>query len=209
MGAQQAFQWGVSYPAMMRGILALCGSARTAIHNHVFLQGVKSALTADPVWAGGFYHAPPRAGLEAFGRVYAGWAYSQAFFRNECYRDLGFDDADALLDFWAEDHAEWDANDLLAMLATWDAFDVSANEQFGGDFDAALGAIRARTIVMPGSSDRYFPPEDSAEEVRRIAGAELRVIESDWGHIAGSPVFDPASNGVIDAAIRDLLSPEG
>ena len=84
------------------------------------------------------------------------------------------------------------------MLATWDAFDVSANDEFDGDFAAALGAIRAPTIVMPGSSDLYFPPEDSAIEVGLIPGAELRIIESDWGHIAGSPVYDTASNPAID-----------
>ena len=41
---------------------------------------------ADEAFAGGDYAAPPEAGLRAFGRVYAGWAYSQAF-----YRELGFE----------------------------------------------------------------------------------------------------------------------
>ena len=206
MGAQQAFQWGASYPGMVRAILPICGSARTSIHNYVFLQGVKAALVTDPEWADGHYRSAPRRGLEAFGRVYAGWAYSQAFFREGLYRDLGFDTADALLDDWARDHAAWDANNLLAMLATWEVADISANDTFGGDFDRALAAIEARAIVMPGATDLYFPPADSGYEVSRMPNAELRIIDSLWGHLAGSPIRDPASDAVIDAAIRDLLN---
>jgi homoserine O-acetyltransferase len=36
-----------------------------------------------------------------------------------------------------------DANDLLAMLWTWQHADISNNNQYNGDFARALGAIRA------------------------------------------------------------------
>ena len=36
--------------------------------------------------------------------------------------------------------------------------------------------------------------------------AELRVIESLWGHRAGSPNSDPRDIAFIDSAIRDLLA---
>jgi homoserine O-acetyltransferase/O-succinyltransferase len=83
MGAQQTFQWGALYPDMVERIAPFCGSARTSRHNFVFLEGVKAALTADDAWQGGWYEKPPAKGLRAMGRVYAGWGFSQAFYRLE------------------------------------------------------------------------------------------------------------------------------
>ena len=69
-------------------------------------------------WLGGRYSVPPERGLRAFGRAYAGWAYSQAFYRHELWRELGFESLEALLDYWEQDHLEQDANDLLCVLHT-------------------------------------------------------------------------------------------
>jgi homoserine O-acetyltransferase len=80
MGAQQAFHWGALYPEMVQAIAPYCGSARTSPHNYLFLDGVKAALTADAAFADGWYQTPPIKGLQAFSRVYAGWAFSQDFF---------------------------------------------------------------------------------------------------------------------------------
>jgi homoserine O-acetyltransferase/O-succinyltransferase len=205
MGAQQAYHFASLYPDRVRALLAVCGSARTSPHNFVFLEGVKAALLADPEFATGRYERPPLRGLDAFGRVYAGWAYSQAFFRRGLYRDLGHASPAALLDGWGEDHRRRDANDLLAMLWSWQRADVSDNETYGQDFARALSAVRARAIVMPCRTDLYFPPEDSASEVSYMRDAELRVLESDWGHIAGGPGRTAEGTAFVECAIRDLL----
>jgi homoserine O-acetyltransferase/O-succinyltransferase len=205
MGAQQAYHFAAYYPDRVGSLLAICGSARTSPHNWVFLEGVKAALLADSAFAGGRYAEPPLRGLEAFGRVYAGWAYSQTFFRKGLHRQLGFASPAALLDAWADDHRRWDANDLLAMLWSWQRADISANDRYGGDFPRALAGISARTIVMPCRQDLYFPPEDSVFEVTHMPGAELHVIDSDWGHIAGGPGRDPEGTAAMERAIRELL----
>lgn len=206
MGAMQAFHWGALYPEMVERLLPYCGSARTSPHNWVFLEGVKAALTADPVWNHGDYHTPPVAGLKAFGRVYAGWAYSQSFFRHHRYRELGFATPEELLIGWETDHLNWDANDLLAMLWTWQQADIADHPRFAGDFGRALGAITARSIVMPGATDLYFPPEDSRLEVSYMPQAELRIIPSDWGHCAGGPGRNPTDTAFIEAAMAELLA---
>ena len=208
MGAQQTFEWGAHYPDMVKAILPWCGSAKTSPHNYVFLDGVKAALTADGVYARGRYTQPPKEGLKAFGRVYAGWAYSQTFYREATYKHLGFDSVEDLLVDWENDHLTWDANDLLAMLRTWQYADISANDTFGGDFEAALSAISAKAIVMPGQTDLYFPQADSIYEVSHMPNAECRVIPSNWGHLAGSTVKerDPPSTEMIESAICELLS---
>jgi homoserine O-acetyltransferase/O-succinyltransferase len=186
-------------------LLAVCGSARTSPHNQVFLAGVKAALLADADFASGRYARPPLRGLDAFGRVYAGWAYSQTFFRRGLYTEIGYPSPEALLDGWADDHKAWDANDLLAMMYSWQRADISDNTLYQGDLFRALAAIEARTIVMPGSSDLYFPPEDSAIEVAHLKHGELRVLESEWGHIAGRPDRNPRDAAFVERALRDLL----
>jgi homoserine O-acetyltransferase/O-succinyltransferase len=47
MGAQQAFQWAVSYPDFMDRIVATAGTAKTYGHGIVRLEGQIAALTTD------------------------------------------------------------------------------------------------------------------------------------------------------------------
>ena len=205
MGAMQAYQWAAQYPDRVAAILPVCGSAKCSPHNFVFLDGVKAALRADSDWNGGDWERLPAAGLRAFARVYAGWAFSQTFYREGLYRKLGFETIEDLLVDWERDHLAWDPNDLLAKLRTWQNGDIADNETYGGDLRRALGAITARAIVMPCRTDLYFPPADSEIEVSMMADAELRVVESPFGHCVASPGVHRDFAEFLDAAVRDLL----
>jgi homoserine O-acetyltransferase len=205
MAGCQSFQWGAQYPDFVNAILPFCASAKTSEHNIVFLEGVKAALQADSVFADGNYTSPPTRGLKAFGRIYAGWAFSQTFYREQMYRLKGFDTAEALLQDWEQDHLDWDANDLLCKLKTWQCSDISANNIYNHDFKAALNAIKAETIVIVCDNDLYFRPEDNQLEIEHIIGGELRVYESPWGHCVASPGNDPEFQRYLDQAISELL----
>lgn len=205
MGAQQAFHWGALYSDMIGGIAPLCGSARTSPHNYVFLEGVKAALQADAAFADGWYESQPVKGLRAFSRVYAGWVFSQDFFREAEYRKMGLASVEDTLRFMEGNFRRSDANDLLAMLWTWQRADISANPVYKGDFTAALGAIHARAIVMPSTTDLYFRVRDNELEVAQMPNAELRPIPSIWGHVAAFGA-NPPDDEFIDAALRELLN---
>lgn len=206
MGGMQALQWACLYPDQVKRVASICATARCWPHNYVFLEGVKAALTCDSAWLQGRYIAPPTAGLEAFGRVYAGWAYSQAFFRKELYRELGFNSLEALLQYWEDDHLEQDANNLLSVLHTWQHGDISANAVWNSDFSAALRAIKAKCLIMPSSTDLYFTSEDAGYEAEQIPNAEFKPLESDWGHCAGAPGRNPADTCEILDALSELLN---
>ena len=205
MGAQLAFQWGSYFADEVRSILPICGSARTAPHNYVFLASVKAALMNDPAWQGGEYGIQPLLGLRMLRLIYDGWVVSQSWYRAGLHLAQGYPSTQAYLDR-PDAGPQRDANDLLAQLWTWMNADISDNDRFGGDLPAALRAITARAVVMPCRHDLYFPPEDSAAEVAHMPSGELRVIESVWGHRAGAPGTDPADIALLDRTIAELLA---
>jgi homoserine O-acetyltransferase len=205
MAGCQSYQWAAQYPDMVEAIMPFCASARTSPHNVVFLEGVKAALQADCAFNGGDYTSPPEAGLKAFGRVYAGWAFSQTFFREQLHRELGFETVEDLLADWERDHLHWDANDLLAKLWTWQHGDISANDRYCGVFVNALEAIQARAILIPCTTDLYFPPEDNAFEARHIPNAKLRPYESPWGHCVATPGRHRAFMAFLNECATELL----
>ena len=183
MGALQAFHWAALYPDMVELLAPFCGSARCSRHNFVFLEGVKAALTADSAWNDGWYTDKPVRGLRAVARIFAGWALSQSFYREQLdIKALGFSSLDDFLTgFWEALVLHQDANNLLAMLSTWQNGDVSDNEVFKGNFNAALAAIRAKAYVMPGRTDLYFTAEDSELEVASMPNAQLGTRSHPFG----------------------------
>ena len=206
MAGCQSYQWAAQYPDMVEAILPFCASAKTSEHNFVFLEGVKAALCADPIWNNGDYSSPPIEGLKAFGRVYAGWAFSQSFFREKKYKELGFKNVEELLIDWENDHVNnWDANNLLTKLLTWQKNDISAGPIYNNNFTEALNRIKAKAILMPCSHDLYFPPEDNEFEVKHMQNAELRKFDSIWGHCVANPGNDKNFEVALDNAINDLL----
>lgn len=208
MGGLQTFHWGALYPDMMDLLAPFCGSAKCSRHNFVFLEGVKAALTADDAFRDGWYVDKPHKGLRAAARVYAGWGFSQAFYREELdIRTLGYSSLeDFLVAFWEGFFLDRDPNNLLAMLWTWQNGDISANELYNGDYKAALGAIRAKAYVMPGQTDLYFPPEDSRNEVDNMPNARFVPIPSIWGHFAGGPGTNPVDIKFLDDQLKELLA---
>lgn len=210
MGAQQAYHWGAMYPEAVARIVALCGTARTTDHNRIFLESLRSALTADPAWTGERFEGIPERGFRAFARIYASWAASQAFYREKIYRRLGYDSLeDYLWRGWELSYRRRDPHNLLAMIDTWLRCDVGDNPMYQGDYGLALASIQARTLVMPGTSDLYFTLEDCAAEAQGISGATLLPIPSIWGHRAGNPYQNPVDEGFIRGAVRGWLALEG
>ncbi|KAG0198187.1 hypothetical protein BGX28_008345 [Mortierella sp. GBA30] len=199
MGGGQAFQWASQYPDMVKLAIPFCGSARTSFHNWVFLEAVKAAILADTEgFCQGRYMEErgqqPIVGLKALGRVYAGWGFSQTF-----YREKGFEKyygihgvENVMVEFWEKWSTSKDANNMLHMLWTWQHGDISAQPLYAGEsllsesdgrlsdrglgkpgagsakdeeaFARALKGVQAKTLIMPCRHDLYFPPEDSQIE---------------------------------------------
>ncbi|MDB9776552.1 alpha/beta fold hydrolase [Alphaproteobacteria bacterium] len=187
MGGQQAYQWATQYPDMVENIAAMCAHAKTSGHTHVFLEGMYAALTSDLNWNDGNYKEQPNAGKTTMAMAWAGWALGQNWFREKLYLNDGYKSPQEVLDkLWKTIYYKRDANDLLAMIRTWQEHDISNNDKFKGNLDEALKSIKANVVLMPGVNDLYFPPEENKEELKSLKNGMLEIIPSNYGHYAGA-----------------------
>ena len=206
MGAQQAFQWAVSYPDFADRIVATSGTAKTYPHGIVRLEGQIAALTADPAFKGGDYTGPPAKGLEAFGMVWAAWLYSQQWWRDELWRASsppGTTFEQVANRFRTRFNA--DANDYILQARTWERHDVGATPGFQGNVERALRSIKVPLLYMPSETDLYFPIGDARYEAAFIPKVTLLPIPSLWGHTAGA-ASNPADAKFLNEKIARFLT---
>ena len=208
MGAGQAYHWAALYPELVQRAVIVCGSARTSLHNRVFLSGLLRVLEAAPEHlGGGRFSAEPTLALKAFGHVYAGWGLSQDFYRERLFETaLGAPDLETFLRTdWEEGFAASRAANLYAQALTWQEADISAGETYGGDLSRALAGISAAVLLMPSETDLYFRVADNAAELPHLRTGELRPIPSIWGHRAGSPAGIPEDLEFLTTSVREWL----
>lgn len=206
MGGIQSFQWGASYPDMVERIAPFAGGAKTWPHTFVVLDGMKAALLATKGSDANKLDQLTSSDMRAVGHVYAGWGVSQSFYREELYRDMGYD---SLVDFvagvWEASFMKMNPHDVLSMLWTGQHADISTDPAYNGNFDQALKNIKAHAYIMPGSTDLFCTVEDNRYETERMPNAVLRPIQSIWGHFAGRGIHQ-ADNTFIDGNLKRLLA---
>jgi homoserine O-acetyltransferase len=200
------YGWAALFPALVDRAIVVCGTAQTSPHNKVFLEGLLAILEAAPEHLGdGRFSSEPYAALRAFARVYAGWCMSQDFYR----ANLHLATAASLTDFldreWEPGFTAHAAADLYAQARTWYAGDISANELYDNDLPAALTAITAKILLMPGDTDLYFRVADNDTELTFLQHAALKPIPRIWGHAAGAPDGLAAELAFQKAAVREWL----
>ncbi|WP_262693712.1 alpha/beta fold hydrolase [Kordiimonas aquimaris] len=205
MGAQQALQWAVSHPDYVSRIAPYCGSAKEYPHGKVRLEGWITAITADAAYNGGDYSEPPLVGLRAGGTHWAAWGLSQEWYRQEKYRNFGFDHVeDYLREFWQNGLSQGDANDFITLARAWQTNNAGNTEGFNGDIEKALKSIKADVLYMPCATDMYFPLASLKYEAEFIPSVQFTPIPSIWGHLAGSGL-NPEDNAFINEHIKAFL----
>lgn len=209
MGAQQAFQWAVSYPDYMDRIVATSGTAKTYGHGIVRLEGQISAITADPDFNGGNYTKEPARGISAFGMVWAGWLFSQEWWRQELWRappqPFGKTFDEVVDGFRNHFIPGADANNLILQMRSWEKHDVGTTEGFKGNVEAALRSIKVPVLYMPSETDLYFPVTDARYEAKFIPHCTLAPIPSLWGHPAGAAIT-PADGKFINDHLKEFMT---
>jgi homoserine O-acetyltransferase len=180
MGAQQCFQWACLFPDMVERIVPFCGSSKTSPHNFVFLESLRYLLSEI---------GDSEQNIKCFARIYAGWGFSQPFYKQERWKQLGFTSLeDFLVGFWEAFFLKRDPRNLLALIWTWQNGDISKNPKFNGNWIQALESIQAKVLILSPEIDLYFPKEDNFEEAKYIKNCKVEIIKGVWGHFSGGGI---------------------
>ncbi|MEN8719801.1 MAG: homoserine O-acetyltransferase [Oceanococcaceae bacterium] len=198
LGGMQALQWGIDFPDLVRHVVAIAAAPRLSTQNIAFNEVARQAILTDPDFCDGHYRREgrnPARGL-MLARMLGHITYlSDAAMANKFGRELisgkpGFSFAP---EFQVESYLRYqgsqfidrfDANSYLRMTKALDYFDPA--REFGGDLDATLRQMQARTLFIAFTRDWRFSPERSEELVRAAlrAGRDVSYacIDSPLGH---------------------------
>ncbi len=177
VGGFQAFQWAVSYPDFMKGILALDTAPWDPMNVKGSLPELMETFAADPNWNGGDYYSS------------GGVTETLTKMRIDTLRGYGIEEKLAMTHTpdqiegligtaareWAE---EFDAHALIRQLQAWGDFDLRGQ----------LDHLRAQVFYVLCDTDELFPSSIGEQVVATLRGNDINVtfheISSDLGHYA-------------------------
>ncbi len=217
-GAMSSWQWAVAYPDMMDKIIPVIGTPRHPVYGSFspLQHGIRVAQL-DPKWNGGNYYdqeEQPVESLELAMQMMNVAAFHAGFFertyrRNspadtECYNNVlaqtGFEQQ--LYDTVMASVPYTDLNHWIYTCRMCINYDVA--RPYGGDMDKALSRIRAKVLAIPCRQDALHPWEFVSWVVDRInylgGNAQIHILDSDYGHMAGILRTD-----LFDGKVRDFL----
>jgi homoserine O-acetyltransferase len=180
LGAMQALQWSLSYPARVRHSIVIAATPRLSAQNIAFNEVARQAIMTDPDFHGGHYYEKgvvPRRGLRLarmIGHItyLSDDAMMEKFGRVLRRAAPGFDfDVDFEIESYLRHQGDkfstyFDANTYLRITKALDYYDPAAD--FGGDLSAAFARAQADFLVVSFTSDWRFSSARSREIVRAL-----------------------------------------
>jgi homoserine O-acetyltransferase len=199
MGGMHVLEWAIDYPTRVQRIAVIAAPAISSA-DQIALNSVQvEAIKTDPNFAkGNYYDAKaglgPHAGL-ALARRMALLNYRSPSELNERFDRTWQSEISPLgeggrfavvsyLDFHGNKFTRrFDANSYITLLEAMNSHDVARGRK---SLKAALGKIKAKTLVIGIDSDRLFPIENQkliAENITaELVGKKLHTIKSEYGH---------------------------
>ncbi|HXH12009.1 MAG TPA: alpha/beta fold hydrolase [Alphaproteobacteria bacterium] len=177
MGGRQAFQWAVTYPDFVDGIVAVASSPK-GVGKEDAVIALRQRLAADPNWNDGWYYE--RGGvLQALIDI-----------RIETLKRYG---VEAVLDGRYVD-PDLREGHIRKMAESWargfDAHSLVVLRHASVHFNAQqhFGAVTAKVLYVISRTDRLFPPSMGQRVMERLraAGVDAVYVEIDsaYGHLA-------------------------
>ncbi len=204
IGGQQALEWAVAYPEMVRNVAVVAATAALTAQAVAFSEVERQAIMLDPLWQQGDYPAGqgPGAGL-AIARMLAMITYQSEegmemrFARQAAGNtripapsgsaDLGGRfDVEGYLYYQGNSLVRrFDANSYLYISRAMDLYDVSEGYP---SLEAALRRVRSHALFIGIRSDFLFPAARVrwlADQVKSLGGRATYVeLDSPHGHDA-------------------------
>ena len=199
MGAFQSLEWGILFPDVPARIVLLVPAAASGNIMRGVVRNMIDAIKMDPAWNGGRYSAPPLRGLEAAGRLYFPWTVADAWLES-----LPADVLEREIATTVQRAQAWDAWNLIRRYEASAAHDVAV--PFSGDLEAALGQVRAPTLVLPSSSDRLLGVASARAIARHVANSEYAEIPSERGHLGWRAIEGTPETAFIHQRVTAFLA---
>lgn len=191
MGGMQTFEWITAHPEMVRLAVPIVGSPRLSASDVLLWSAELSAIEsmqnagADPRRI-----MPAVRMMHEFALTSPGWVH-----RNRSQPEIA-----AWLKQLEEDARKgMDPRDYASQLRAMISHDVT--RRFGGSYEKAGAAVRARVLVIAAEQDHMVNPHP-ALEMAAVAGLDVLRLKTDCGHLATR-----CEDARIAAAVREFLRP--
>jgi homoserine O-acetyltransferase/O-succinyltransferase len=194
-GGYQAFQWAVTYPDLVDGIVAVVTAPKSQ-NAEKSLAELEARLATDPEWNGGCYY--DRGGA----KTVLTELRVEMLKRNGIEAALAarypeHDAREAEISAQAADWARrWDANSLV----------ILRRGTIGYDTVKDFSKIKAKVLYVLCRTDRLFPPSIAPGVMRDLAAAGVDAryfeIDSELGHSASGP-----EHAKWSPVLREFLNP--
>jgi homoserine O-acetyltransferase/O-succinyltransferase len=176
-GGYQAFQWAVTYPDFMRGVVSVVTAPKSS-GGAASTQKLIEQLAQDPNWNGGWYY--DKGGVAAV--LTKMRVATLKFYGIEAQLAAQYPDAaarEAAIVKQAEPWAQnFDANSMVVLRRALETFDTTPQ----------LGKIKAKVLYVISRTDNLFPPSIAPGHMQALkaAGVDARYfeIDSELGHLA-------------------------
>ena len=213
MGGQQLLEWAVEEPGLFDYIFPIATNARHSPWGIAFNTAQRMAIEADQSWK----ERDERAGLEG---MRAARATALLSYRNyDTYAKMSAgggpegmipgggsaEGADSYQRYQGEKLVRrFNAFSYYTLSLSMDSPDVGRGR---GGLEAALQAIRAKTMVIGIESDILFPLREQELLAGLIPGAGFQAIPSPYGHDGFLLEFEPITRLVREFMARRLSAP--
>jgi homoserine O-acetyltransferase len=183
LGGQQAAEWAIMEPDFIMNLILIASNAKHSPWGIAFNESQRLAIAADPTFEAGSPTGGAR-GLKA--------ARAMALLSYRGYKTYGIsqhEDNDEVIDnYKASSYQNYQGDKLVKrfnaysywyLTKSMDSHNVGRNR---ASIEKALGAIKARTLVIAIDSDLLFPVEEQKYLAKNIPGAVYAEFDSYYGH---------------------------
>ena len=185
IGGFQALEWAILEPEVIERAAFIATAPRVTPWLGAWMESQRMAIEADPTFKACESLAGGQKGLEAARalslisyRTFDGYNLTQA----EADEDCLFAGRVASYErYQGEKLVKRDFDAYSYYYLTWSVDSHNVGRKRGG-VAAALGEIKAKSVVITITSDGLFPPVEGREWATWIPSAKYVEIESKWGH---------------------------
>ena len=183
MGGQQALEWALLSPTLIRHLVLIATNARHSPWGIAFNESQRMAISVDPTWT----QNHPDAGLSG---MRAARATALLSYRNyDAYATTQDDgDSESLEAFRAASYQQYQGTKLTKRFNAftyWVLSKAMDSHNVGrgrGGIVNALSAVQANTLIIGVKSDLLFPVQEQVFLANHIPNAMLMTIDTLYGH---------------------------